>query len=56
MRQGGGCFSGKNVVQKAFFMYGISFLWITVNNSEQCHGQFIVQYSVQCSGQYSTSK
>ena len=33
MRQGGGCFSGKNVVQKAFFMYGISFLWSTVNST-----------------------
>ena len=33
MRQGGGCFSGKYVVQKAFFMYGISFLWSKVSST-----------------------
>ena len=32
MRQGVGCFPGKNMVQNAFFMYGISFLWSTVSS------------------------
>ena len=26
-------FLGKNVVEKAFFMYGISFLWSTVSST-----------------------
>ena len=57
MRQGGGCFSGKNVVQKDFFYVRHQlFVEYSEQYSEQCHGQFIVQYSVQCSGQYSTSK
>ena len=32
MRQGVGCFPGKNMVQNAFFLYGISFLWSTVSS------------------------
>ena len=57
MSQGEGCFSQKNVAQKAFFMYGISsYAEYSEQYSEQCHGPFIVQYSVHCSGQYSTSK
>ena len=42
MSQGEGGFSQKNVVQKAFFMYGISsYAKYSEQYSEQCHGPLL---------------
>ena len=43
----------KNCADSFFFMYGISFLWSIVSSTvNSAVYSFIVQYSVQCNGQY----
>ena len=56
MRQGGGCFSGKQSIAIFFDVWHLLCVEYSEQYSEQYRAQFITQYSVQCSVQYSTSK